>query len=569
MADPEFITLPPTRTTGIAAAVVALGALVLASAALQTLVYVPVYGSARFAPWVMLGLSAAMIAAASQTAALSLRAHVAAAMLTVVGGLVSAVWLQFCLSQRLISPVAFAGPPALALAAVVAFGTLPSTWRYQVARAALMDSAAESPFARPPDSPWPMVIAATIATGLCSPVILAVIAPELADRLVLRMSALRYGRWPSGSSLFVSTPTDFQYPWSPFVRYLEIEQQHVPVDADRAVAWADDIALEVALRMVTHTGERDLHAAEAAMWASDDARMVPAWIAGALRDRNVFYHLESLMSASFNPELHRPGADVHLDCDQLVYLFTHIGARLDLDMRPVPGVFHAYLHYVPPDGVDADPVVVETTAFRQVEVHGNFVNFAGAGLGDDFFIPIDWHRTGKGGTIASRALADASNLFVPANPDRVTDMITGEVAVGLLRLTPTRDVRPILEAELPNTRDYMLVSNLLKLHLAAADRALEDGAPDRALQEADRAAKLRADYRELVNNPEPDELLVRIEAYRASGRLDDARQAATAALRTYRDDFERDPWRPRTATHARVVTAATELGLTPERPLDP
>jgi hypothetical protein len=190
-------------------------------------------------------------------------------------------------------------------------------------------------------------------------------------------------------------------------------------------------------------------------------------------------------------------------------------------------------------------------------------------LGTDFFVPDDWHRKGKGGTWASRALTEAGHLYEPADPDHVHDMILSELAVGLKREDPKRDVRGMLTPSLATTVVPELVSNLHLWTVAAAQAAFDARDWDAAVREGQAAAALRAEHGTLLSSREPTEAPLLIDTLVSLGRGDEAKDTAKAALRQYRDGLETDPWRAASKNHQRVLDAAERAGLTPGVDLGP
>lgn len=184
----------------------------------------------------------------------------------------------------------------------------------------------------------------------------------------------------------------------------------------------------------------------------------------------VFYSRESLFSRSFDPAVHRTPDAVHLDCDQLVYAFTHVAWRLDLAMKPVLAPYHMYLRYDGP-GVEP-PIYVETTEFRNVVVTEYSVDYLGEKLGEDFIIAEDYFPSGRGGTWANDTIREAAALYQPMAERDIKDSILSNVLVGVQRSGRADPYPEASEARLPGTRSMELVSNLYGW-CAAATRARE------------------------------------------------------------------------------------------------
>jgi hypothetical protein len=203
----------------------------------------------------------------------------------------------------------------------------------------------------------------------------------------------------------------YPYSGSPLEWYLDYESRWVPLAKDQVLGVADDIADEVVWRLSAATGTSDPVEGERRLWAAQDQEQLPLWVADRLRARNVYYSPESLFSRSFDPDLHVVPGTVHLDCDQLVWIFLHVAWRLDLAMSAVPSPMHVYLRYAGPEG--QAPLWVETTQFRRVDEDGNRVDFMGEGIGETFFIDEDYYPSGRGGTYATQEIATAAGFWAP------------------------------------------------------------------------------------------------------------------------------------------------------------
>jgi hypothetical protein len=309
--------------------------------------------------------------------------------------------------------------------------------------------------------------------------------PAQTRRLATRVDALARGAWPSAPA-----QADFVYSGSPLEWYVAYEARFLPIQREGPLALADAVAREVAWEMAAAAGTGDIAAAERWFWEQGRQEEILGWAARALRERGVFYHEEALLSRSFDPALHRVPGTVHLDCDQLVWTMAHVARALDLDVRPVPAAFHAYVVYGPPDGVDADPLTVETTAFRDE---------AGAALGEGFYVPADHYRRGRNGTWASPELADRAGYYEPMSESWIHDAIVSEVTRGVGDADPAAPVRAEMAARIADARDPNLVTNYWLRLCDDAEAALERGDAAAAKADALEAARVRSEKGVLVS----------------------------------------------------------------------
>lgn len=424
----------------------------------------------------------------------------AALLAAYLSGVPWGLWLLF---QGLFTALLVLAP----LVAVVAAAMLAVTWRATGRAAALRAIAeaeteklmrealagAEAP-ARP-DRPW-LLPTLYGAFGLpISAFALVLFAPDTWAWAEVRARALLAGRNPLAST-FVAAATDYPYTGSPLAWYLDYEGRFVSLPEDDILAVADAIADDVAWRLTAATGETDPVAAERALWAQGRGRALPLWIAAALRDRHAFYSVESLFSRSFNPDIHVLPETIHLDCDQLVYVFLHVAWRLDLAMSAVPSPLHVYLRYAGPDG--EPPLWVETTQFRRIDVNGGRVDFMGRGIGEEFFIDAAYYPSGRGGSWADPAVVSAAGLYQPWTERDIRDSIVANVVAGLRRNRIDAPYVAEMEAALPGTRDLTLVSNLYGTWLETAKTALAAGNRGEARAAAERARAIRSEFGALV-----------------------------------------------------------------------
>ncbi len=360
---------------------------------------------------------------------------------------------------------------------------------------------------------WMLPLLYLVAAMPIGALVLAMAYPEQFDRAQVRAGGVLAGRNPFGSG-FVEAPTAFRYAGSPLDWYLEYEAKWTPLDRQLVLRMADGVADDVAWSLASATGEADPVAAEAALWAEGQPKQLPTWIATSLRQHGVIAYPESLFSRSFDPELHALPETVHLDCDQLSYVFLHVARRLDLDIEILPAVQHTYLRYNGPAG--EPPLFIETTeiaAPRQRDRHGEVIP---ATLGEGFFIEEDHYSSGRGGSWATAEVVQAAGLYQPWSERDIRDNIVANVVVGMESLG--KDLYPAEpDAHVVGTKSIVLVSNLYRWNTDHAEAALGAGQLPKAEVFALRARQIRADHGGLViygRTPEED-VLATIAATRA------------------------------------------------------
>ncbi len=452
-------------------------------------------------PWLQVGLGVAATYLSTQLAYPRRWAvPIAAAVLFALtcGGVPWAFWLMY---NGVFTALTVFSPGWATLAALVLAISLPSFLKIGAARAradaetARLTQQAQSAgygYARPPrgDRGWllPLIYGVLLVpvTGL----ILAIGWPDTWAPIQLRALALLHGRPPWAG--FVEDRKEYPYPYSPFQHYAAYEAKFRPLNEHDVVAFADSVAADVAFALTAETGERDLQEAEAALWAEGNQKQLPLWIAASLRRHQAFTYVESLLSRSFDPTIHRHPDAVHFDCDQLVYLFMHVGYRLDLAMHPLPAPLHLYLRYDGPAG--STPLYVETTHFPDVDDDGN----AQPDSGDvHFFVDEGYYRRGDGGSYASEEVTAAARLYEPFSERDIDDEIAANVIEGL---SEEREDVPYSEIEprLTGTRSVTLVANLYKRYVRDAKRGMDAGDLETARTFAQKAHDLRQTQGALV-----------------------------------------------------------------------
>lgn len=370
-----------------------------------------------------------------------------------------------------------------------------------------------------PGATWLLPAMLSVAAVPAAAFITAVGWPDVWAFVSFRLGGLAAGRNPFAEA-FVERATNYPYTGSPVAWYLETEGKFVALPEDRILGFMDKVADDVAWALASETGESDPEGAERALWAAGRQQELPVWIADSLRRRGVFYSVESLFSRSFDPAVHRTPDAVHLDCDQLVYAFAHVGWRLDLAMKPIIAPYHMYLRYDGPAG--EAPIYVEATEFRDVIVSEYAIDFEGEKLGEDFIIDADYYPSGRGGTWASERIRSAAGLYEPMAERDIRDSILANVLVGISKSTRDDPYPEAAEARLEGTRSIELVSNLYGWYVKNAETALAVGDLPAARAAATRAREIRASHGPLIirsETPEEDVLttVALLEADAATG----------------------------------------------------
>ncbi len=319
--------------------------------------------------------------------------------------------------------------------------------------------------------------------------------------------------------LRVETPRDYRYAFSPLQRYLDYERTFIDFDSEAITALADEIAEETAFRMLLAADRNDVREAELELWRRGEEGQIMLWVAELLRAERIVYTPESLLSRAFDPELHG-GEFFHLDCDLITHFFAHVGLRLDLDVHQMNSPLHAYVAYEPPNlpaFAGREVLYVEPTSFRTIELRGGEVHLMGRVLDDDFFIEVDYHRSGEGGVTASRAISEAAGYYQPSTSRDVEDSIASNVLAGMMAIAEEQQdevlrarIRGELRARLPGTRHPNVVNNLYLACSRDAGRALERGDRETALELAQEARRVRLDFAPLMlDSRAPDRELLR------------------------------------------------------------
>jgi hypothetical protein len=426
---------------------------------------------------------------------------------TVTAG--GAAWALWLLAQGLFLALSLMAPAVAAAAAVVLLVGWGDIGRVGAVRAAaeretaklIADAVAAGELA-PQRRGWFLPVAFSVLSLPVGAFVVALFAPAALEHAEILVRGVLAGRSPFESG-WVESATAYPYSGSPLLWYVDYEDRWVDIPKDAIEAFADGIAEDVAWKLAAETGEADPVIAEQSLWAAGRQAELPLWVADAIRARNVYYSAESLLSRSFDTDLHVVPGTIHLDCDQLVYVFLHVAWRLDLAMAAVPSPMHVYLRYGAPDGQSA--LYVETTRFRHIDVSGNRVDFLGAGIGEEFLIDADYHPSGRGGTWAAPDVVAAAALWQPWTERDIRDSIVGNVLVGVKRIQPDAPVLEELEARLQGTREIIVVTNLYSWYLERARSRRAEGDAEGARADATRAKEIRAQHPGLVIFTDPEE----------------------------------------------------------------
>ncbi len=567
MPPPTFEPTPFPRVAFYAGLTTLIAGIVVGASGAQVFLLVRVSGPWAIAPWLLLGLGLAALPCGGSLS--SARPWASWASL-IVGGLatiISLSWAVYATANGLFALAPFFAALLAALGASLSLAALAPVRRYAEAQRALFadepGAGPAPPISQPPASrPWPMIGAVSVVVAGSGALLGALENPDAADRVLLQAHLLVTGRGPTGADGFVTTREDYPYPGSPFLEYLSYEARFVQLDQERATDLADAVAAEVGWRMLAETGADDVIEADRLLWERGEARQIPLWIAQALRARGVFYHQESLLSRSFDPEIHADEDLVHLDCDQLAHLYAHVAWRLDLALHELQSPFHVYVQLSPPAGVTAEPITVETTNFRRVDDDGVRVDFMGEGIGEDYLIDADYHASGKSGTYATEELARAAGLYTPATARDITDMIVANVIVGLRDHEVEAPWADELRAHLDGTRSYVLVSNLHTWILEEGQNALKLGEPALAAERAREALAIRAQAPNLVLVMDPVDRVLLARALAEGGDAGAARAELVSLLAELDERYGRaDPPTSQTITQSEALVLLA--GLSP------
>ncbi len=547
-----------------------LAGVVVLAAGVQVLLVVTFYNALGWVPWAMIALGALSVPTGGALTNARLWACWASVLCMSLAAVGCFAWGVYGLLNGLFALTPFFGALISALGGALALAAVAPVRRYSAWQAELFAAEPESaagpvpastPYPAPPRArPWPLLVSIGVVALFTVALLGALHSPEVAERVLVQAHLLVTGRIPPRADGFVETREDYAYPGSPFLEYLAYEGRFLTIDASRASEFADAIAAEVGWSMLAESGEATVGEAERALWEEGKAQQIPLWIARALRSRGAFYYPESLLSRSFDPELHLDEDLVHLDCDQLAHLFAHVAWRLDLDIREVQSPMHVYLQYLPPEGVSADLLTIEATNFRQVDVAGNHVDFMGEGIGEEYFIEPDHHASGRSGTYASEELVAAAGLYEHATARDLSDMIVANVIVGLHEHEIEAPYLDELRARLDGTRSYVLVSNLHTWTVEKAQDALDLGEPALAIEAAREALEIRALHPSLVLLRDPQDRLLLVRGLIGKGDEDAARAELSGMLHDLelRFGLER-PFTAQTMTQSEGLVLSVEL----------
>ena len=414
-------------------------------------------------------------------------------------------WSRWLAANGFRSPLVLLLAPAAALAGILlAYSTrdiLTVARLRREARAEFADLAGGSSDPAKPGSPSLTVVSGAVGLVACL-IGLPLYAPERFAWVSNRVRGVLAGRGPLDDA-FVAKPREYRYAGSPLEWYLDTEARYTRVPKQQVIEVADRIARNVSWKLAAETGRADPIEGERRLWEAGRQKELPLWIAAELRDIHAFYHEESLFSRSFDPDAHFLAEEIHMDCDQLVWMFLHVASRLDLAMGAVPSPRHVYLRYDGPAG--QAPLYVETTQFRNVIVDRDQVDMLGPAIGETFFIDEAYYPSGKGGLLAAPELVAAAGLFQPWAEREIRDSMLGNVLLGVEEAGVDVDVIAEAEKQVAGSRDITLVANLYEHYLGRARKRAAAKDVEGARADATRARRLRAEHGSLVIRGEPIE----------------------------------------------------------------
>lgn len=380
-------------------------------------------------------------------------------------------------------------------------------------------------------SRWPLV--AAVLVGLAALGVGSV--PEVADRA----SVLVAGGSPLASP-FAEVRRDHPYPESPLAVSLALEAGLADVEAERALAFADELARDLGWWLLATAGASDLDEAERTLWATDHEpdRFAVAWAARA-QEREVHARTSVPGLWSGPPEQ----GPVYVHPDELPLLLAHVAWRLDLRAELVRSPIHLYLLLREPggDGVRG----VEPTCFRRVDAFGKSVPHDDPSVGRRLTFGEDFFSSGVGGIRNPD----------PLPPGAYTTVQPGELTGELLaRAAKRHDVDvAALEARLAEQPSRAVAELVWMKRLADGLAAVEGDDPGRASSALMRLADLRARWPGLVPAMRDERVL---EAY---GRLSLGDARGLEIVRAVLKDYEPDGPVLFAKSDAHAVAMALEL----------
>src|SRR3989338_100201 len=332
--------------------------------------------------------------------------------------------------------------------------------------------------------------------------------------------------------LVVDNPTQFPYSFSPWTKYVEFEsamidefnlpEKDFPRIKKYIMHVGDEISDKVARRILATKNTYDI--ADVIREFPRDKLMI--MMAEEIAKKGIFYSPESLLTNSFNSDLHEDKNAAHLDCDLLSYLMCHIGRRLDVPIYVVQGPYHLYL-WVPTS--DEKGYVIEPTEFREdvrdFDTRTGKSEMKYVGVSPGFF--SDWERQKQhGGIIADERFQKAAKLHVPMkNEQFIVDDIIGNIVPAIIEYADEKNDLDLklkahsktLDLVIHGTESYIVANNVFNSTLQFAREVIysSQGNPEkeRALGTArwlvEGGLSIRERYSQIITSEEPfDKILL-------------------------------------------------------------
>lgn len=308
----------------------------------------------------------------------------------------------------------------------------------------------------------------------------------------------------SSENLIRNSNSHFSYSFSPWEKYATLEDKildEVGVDSsvypragEKAIKFADKIADEVAKMYLEHFKVSDINDID-----SDKIDRVSLMkiIADKIDKSSVFYTEESLMSRSFNEDIHL-GKQIHLDCDLLSYLMVHIGKKLDVEMNVVRSPNHMYLQ-VPTSSNSNQSYIIETTDF------GN--------ISSGFFSTFEIQ---KSKVIIDKDFEKINVYNVPLKDENLLeDCIIGNITAGISDYAYEKNDlelliknHKVMEQEVSSSSSSIIIDNYFNNSLEISMRLNKNGEFNLADNFIRKAVWIRKNKRDHLSNENPVEFYV-------------------------------------------------------------
>ncbi|MBW3019698.1 hypothetical protein KY334_00210, partial [Candidatus Woesearchaeota archaeon] len=359
-----------------------------------------------------------------------------------------------------------------------------------------------------------------ISLGFASLSYESIIKPILRPKLVLKENLEKY-----------------PYEVSPFIEYAALEENilenlKIPTDlikrnTKEIIDFADDYAYNVAKELKKRTRAKD-HYEASKLISKEDYMEV---LAKVLREnkKTVFYSEESLLSNSFNEDLH-PDGGIHLDCDLITYLFLHASYVCDMPQYAICSPSHMFTAIKTSND---NLLIIETTQFRGIDKiynsNGEVIGYnkVGKKLGEKFFSSFEEQRK-KSSINKDFELKNNFYQLINSNEDLVSYMvanilggITSTVQNKISEqkekgndVTNLEDIlirvhsynQSILES---GKKNYLLVNNFYITSLNNADNSIEKKDYSLANKMLNCASWVEKNYDDFLITIEPESKIIR------------------------------------------------------------